>query len=98
MRVLIADDQRVREGLATIITSLGMEVVALAEDGEQALAHCEQHRPDVVLMDLRMPKVAGAEEPRPYGRAFRRRRSSCSRPTRTTSRSSPPCRLERRAI
>jgi len=62
MRVLIADDQRiVREGLATIIASLGMDVVALAEDGEEAVSLCEQHRPDVVLMDLRMPKMGGAE-------------------------------------
>ncbi|MGA2527973.1 MAG: response regulator transcription factor [Acidimicrobiales bacterium] len=62
MRVLIADDQRiVREGLATIIASLGMEVVALAGDGEEAVSLCEQHRPDVVLMDLRMPKMGGAE-------------------------------------
>ncbi|MGA3352772.1 MAG: response regulator transcription factor [Acidimicrobiales bacterium] len=62
MRVLIADDQRVvREGLATIVAALGMEVVAIAKDGEEAVALCERHRPDVVLMDLRMPKMDGAE-------------------------------------
>lgn len=62
MRVLIADDQRiVREGLATIVASLaGMEVVATAEDGEEAVSLCERLRPDVVLMDLRMPKMDGA--------------------------------------
>jgi DNA-binding NarL/FixJ family response regulator len=62
MRVLIADDQRVvREGLATIVASLaGMEVVATAADGEEAVSLCERHHPDVVLMDLRMPKMDGA--------------------------------------
>jgi DNA-binding NarL/FixJ family response regulator len=62
MRVLIADDQRiVREGLETIVASLaGTEVVATAEDGEEAVALCELHHPDVVLMDLRMPKMDGA--------------------------------------
>ena len=63
MKVLVADDQRViREGLATIVGSLpGMEVVGLAADGEVAVTMVAEHRPDVVLMDLRMPKLQGAE-------------------------------------
>ncbi len=63
MRVLVADDQRVvREGLATIVASLpGMEVVGLAANGQEAVALTETHRPDVVLMDLRMPTMDGAE-------------------------------------
>lgn len=63
MRVLIADDQRVvREGLATIVGSLpGMEVVALAADGAEAVQLAGEHRPDVILMDLRMPRMDGAE-------------------------------------
>jgi DNA-binding NarL/FixJ family response regulator len=63
MRVLIADDQRVvREGLSTIVgTMSGMEVVGLAADGSEAVALAQEHHPDVVLMDLRMPRMDGAE-------------------------------------
>lgn len=63
MKVLIVDDQRVvREGLATIVSSLpGIEVVAVAADGAEAVALAEEHRPEVVLMDLRMPKMDGVE-------------------------------------
>jgi DNA-binding NarL/FixJ family response regulator len=63
MRVLIADDQRVvRDGLATIIGAIpDMEVVGLAADGAEAVALATEHRPDVVLMDLRMPRMDGVE-------------------------------------
>jgi DNA-binding NarL/FixJ family response regulator len=63
VRVVIADDQRiVREGLATIVASLdGMEVVAVVADGSEAVDAVNEHRPDVVLMDLRMPRLDGAE-------------------------------------
>lgn len=63
MRVLIADDQRVvREGLATIVGTLpGVEVVGLAADGAEAITLCAEHRPDVVLMDLRMPGTDGTQ-------------------------------------
>jgi two-component system, NarL family, response regulator len=61
IRVLIADDHAIfRQGLATIINrDPDMQVIAQAENGEQAIALFEEHRPDVTLMDLRMPKVAG---------------------------------------
>jgi DNA-binding NarL/FixJ family response regulator len=63
IRVLLADDQRVvREGLGTLISLLaGIELVATAADGEEALALVGRHDPDVVLMDLRMPRMDGIE-------------------------------------
>jgi DNA-binding NarL/FixJ family response regulator len=63
LRVLVVDDQRaVREGMATIVSTLaGMEVVATAADGAEAVAATDEHHPDVVLMDLRMPVMDGAE-------------------------------------
>ncbi len=63
VRVLLADDQRlVRESLATLLGLLGgIELVATASDGEEALALTAEHRPDVVLMDLRMPRMDGIE-------------------------------------
>jgi DNA-binding NarL/FixJ family response regulator len=63
VRVVVADDQRVvREGLVTVLDILpDVEVVGAAADGEQALALVERHRPQVVLMDLRMPRTDGVE-------------------------------------
>ncbi|NNN02793.1 MAG: response regulator transcription factor [Acidimicrobiaceae bacterium] len=66
MRVLIVDDQRVvREGLATIVGGFpDAEVVGLANSGEQALELAETNSPDVVLMDLRMPRMDGVDATR----------------------------------
>ena len=60
---MLADDQRVvREGLGTLLGLLdGIELVATAADGEEAVALAHEHDPDVVLMDLRMPRVDGIE-------------------------------------
>ncbi|MET7758641.1 response regulator transcription factor [Streptomyces sp. NPDC005389] len=61
IRVLIADDQPlVRRGLALILgPSPAITVVAEAENGEQALVLAHEHRPDVVVMDIRMPVLDG---------------------------------------
>ena len=61
IRVLIADDQRVvREGLSMLVALLDdVQVVGTACDGAEAIRLAEAHRPDVVLMDLRMPGVDG---------------------------------------
>jgi DNA-binding NarL/FixJ family response regulator len=66
IRVLIADDQRVvRDGLTMLVGLIGgVEVVGTAGDGIEAVERAERERPDVVLMDLRMPGMAGAEATR----------------------------------
>jgi DNA-binding NarL/FixJ family response regulator len=66
VRVLLADDQRlVRESVGTLLGLLdGIELLATASDGEQAIALCAEHRPQVVLMDLRMPRLDGIEATR----------------------------------
>lgn len=63
IRVLIADDHFVvRMGLAAVIhTQTDMTVVAEATTGKQAVDLFRQHRPDVTLMDLRMPEMDGIE-------------------------------------
>jgi DNA-binding NarL/FixJ family response regulator len=65
MRVVIADDQAlVRGGFRLILTAAGIEVVSEAPDGAQAVAAVLKHRPDVVLMDIRMPELDGIEATR----------------------------------
>jgi DNA-binding NarL/FixJ family response regulator len=61
IRVLIADDQRVvREGLSMLVALIDdVEVVGAACDGAEAVRLAEIHRPDVILMDLRMPDLDG---------------------------------------
>jgi DNA-binding NarL/FixJ family response regulator len=65
MKVVIADDQAlVRGGFRLILKSAGIEVVAEAADGAQAVAAVLKHRPDVVLMDIRMPELDGIDATR----------------------------------
>lgn len=61
IRVMIVDDQPVvRSGLAAFLLAYDdLELVAEAADGDEALRLCQQHRPDVVLMDLVMPGTDG---------------------------------------
>jgi DNA-binding NarL/FixJ family response regulator len=64
-RVVIADDQAlVRTGFTMILQSGGVEVVGEAADGAAAVAATRRHRPDVVLMDIRMPELDGLEATR----------------------------------
>jgi DNA-binding NarL/FixJ family response regulator len=65
-RVLVVDDQTVvRDGLVLLLGLLpGLEVVGSAGDGEEAVRLVAEQRPDVVLMDLRMPRVDGVEATR----------------------------------
>ncbi len=66
IRVVIADDEAlVRSGLSVLLRhETDFEVVGLAGDGLAALAQVRRHRPDVVLMDIRMPGIDGLEATR----------------------------------
>ncbi|MCP3938833.1 MAG: response regulator transcription factor [Actinomycetia bacterium] len=66
LRVLVADDQDViRSGLGLLLDAqAGIEVVGLAGDGREAVALARQKRPDVCLLDIRMPEMDGIEATR----------------------------------
>jgi DNA-binding NarL/FixJ family response regulator len=63
VRVIVADDQNsVREGLVLLLDLMpGIEVVASAANGQQALELVGEHRPDAILLDLHMPVLDGVE-------------------------------------
>jgi DNA-binding NarL/FixJ family response regulator len=66
IRLLIVDDQTLfREALRTLLALLAdFEIAAEAENGERAVALAKTHKPDVILMDLRMPVMGGVEATR----------------------------------
>lgn len=63
IRIMVVDDHAiVRKGLVALLNTVeGLSVVAEASDGEQAVATFRTVQPDVTLMDLRLPKLAGAD-------------------------------------
>ena len=63
IRVMVVDDQAVvRQGIVALINTVAdMTVVAVATNGQEAVEQFRSHRPDVTLMDLRMPVVGGVE-------------------------------------
>ena len=62
MRVLLADDHGiVRRGLRSILEDAGHTIVAEAADGLEATRLCEEHHPDLLIVDIGMPKLSGIE-------------------------------------
>ncbi|TCO65789.1 response regulator [Actinocrispum wychmicini] len=63
VRVLVVDDQElVRDGIASLLDIQdGIEVVAVASNGKEAIEQANVHSPDVVLLDVRMPEMDGVE-------------------------------------
>jgi YesN/AraC family two-component response regulator len=91
IKVLLADDQAmIRRGLRLILEDQpDIEVIGEAEDGAEAIAMARRLRPDVCLVDIRMPKLDGIEVTRalagPGGHCAAARRGSSSRTP------GPPC-------
>jgi DNA-binding NarL/FixJ family response regulator len=63
IRVMVVDDHHVvRQGLVALLSVVdGLEVVAQAADGVEAITQFRKHRPDVTLMDLRLPRMGGVD-------------------------------------
>lgn len=60
MRVIIADDHALfRDGLASLLEARGVDIVAEASNGQEAVDLAREHGPDIVLMDLKMPTMDG---------------------------------------
>jgi response regulator NasT len=65
MRILIAEDETIiRLDLRDLLERAGHEVVAEARDGEEAIALCREHAPELAIMDVKMPKLDGIDAAR----------------------------------
>ncbi|HEY6958129.1 MAG TPA: response regulator transcription factor [Candidatus Limnocylindria bacterium] len=65
MRILLVDDHALfRDGMASLLGAWGHEVVGQASNGEEAIALCATLKPDLVLLDVRMPVLGGVETAR----------------------------------
>src|SRR5512136_2635336 len=65
LRVLLVDDHPLfLEGLRNLLASEGIQVVGLARDGLEALAQARRLRPDLILMDIQMPRCDGVSATR----------------------------------
>ncbi len=76
VRIMLADDHKLfRAGISALVQTLrGIEIVAEAADGREALRLVAAHRPDVVLMDVMMPNLNGLDAAARIARAFPRTR------------------------
>jgi len=76
VRIMLADDHKLfRAGIFALVQTLrGIEIVAEAADGREALRLVAAHRPDVVLMDVMMPNLNGLDAAARIARAFPRTR------------------------
>ena len=75
-RVILADDEEIiREGVARAVgwEALGLLLVAVAQDGEDALAQAKDLRPDIIITDIRMPRMDGLD----LIRALREQQPNC---------------------
>jgi two-component system NarL family response regulator len=79
IRVVVADDHVLyRRGLQTVVTQEeDIDIVGEASDGQEAIDRTVELLPDVVLMDVRMPRISGIEACQPSRARCRRPRSSC---------------------
>ncbi len=59
--IIVDDHTIIREGLKTLLENKGVGVVAVAKNGHQAVDLAEEHRPDVVIMDISMPDLNGLD-------------------------------------
>jgi len=71
IRVLIADDEPfIREDLKELLVGIGYDVVAVAKDGREAMEMIGLKRPDVLILDIKMPHLTGIELARRYGNSY----------------------------